>query len=204
MNLKTFTPEVVLATYCSAFEPPISNTKRKQDITLATLFNLVRSDKFKSITETLRTLKDEKANSNYKCSRFHAALISGTFNERRSSGLIHHSNLICIDIDNVGTHADVNTLKTGLASDPSSADSFVMCFTSPNGDGVKTIYLIDHTDTDFSQADWYNGICDHIQTTHGLEKNMLDKSGKDVARACFIPYDPDAIIHPSLQSLLIK
>jgi hypothetical protein len=202
MNVQTITPEVVLARYCSLFAPPITNTSRKQDITVAELIKRIRSDQDKAITDQLRTYPDENQNSKYKCSRFSAATISGTFRARKSTSLIHHSGLICIDIDNVGDDSKVKALKTGLFSDPVGKDSLVICFTSPNGNGVKAIYLIDHTQ--FSQGDWYNGICAHIKHSQGLEDGMLDKSGKDVARACFIPSDPDALIHPALQQLLTK
>lgn len=42
--------------------------------------------------------------------------------------------------------------------------------------------------------EYFRAVSNYIKKTYGVEP---DKSGKDIARACFLPYDPDAFINPN-------
>lgn len=44
-----------------------------------------------------------------------------------------------------------------------------------------------------SHAEYFNAVANYLRQTYGLE---ADKSGKDVSRSCFLPYDPEAYINP--------
>lgn len=45
-------------------------------------------------------------------------------------------------------------------------------------------------------ADYFRVVANYVLDTYGVE---VDKSGKDVPRACFLPYDPQAFINPELK-----
>ena len=44
-----------------------------------------------------------------------------------------------------------------------------------------------------SYQEQYNALRNHLCFHHGIDP---DKSGSDVSRACFLPYDPDCFINP--------
>ena len=60
-----------------------------------------------------------------------------------------------------------------------------MLFTSPSGDGLKWIIPIDLEEV--NHQEYFKAVANYIQSTYGLE---VDQSGKDISRACFLPYDP--------------
>ena len=78
-----------------------------------------------------------------------------------------------------------------------------LLFRSPSGDGLKWIVPIDpfkHRLGAFTLQEAHSlnfeAVFNYIQHKYNVE---VDKSGKDVSRACFLPYDPEAYINPKYQ-----
>ena len=67
-------------------------------------------------------------------------------------------------------------------------------FTSPSGNGVKWIVEVDLQGWEHSR--FFKSMINCLKAT---ELPHVDISGSDVARACFLPYDPDVFIHPKFQ-----
>ena len=44
-----------------------------------------------------------------------------------------------------------------------------------------------------SHSDFFRAVDNYILKTYGVQ---IDKSGKDIARPCFLPYDCNAYINP--------
>ena len=44
-----------------------------------------------------------------------------------------------------------------------------------------------------SHADFFRAVDNYILKTYGVQ---IDKSGKEISRPCFLPYDRDAYINP--------
>jgi len=74
-----------------------------------------------------------------------------------------------------------------------------MLFVSPSGDGLKWIIPIDITEA--THQNFFQAIANYIREVYQLE---VDKSGKDVSRACFLPHDPEAYINPKYLTDKIK
>ena len=73
---------------------------------------------------------------------------------------------------------------------------FFKQFLSPSGDGIKWIIQISPPVGDlggFSHSNYFAAVANYILQTYGVE---VDKSGRDISRACFLPYDPIAYINP--------
>lgn len=172
----------------SFFLQPITNTEAYGLIKLRAVFDLIRYDCYKQKTETLRAITDKKEARRYKAQNFDYVTFSGFFTKRDVTCLEKHSNMIVIDIDHI---ANVEEIKQKLIND----DYFptLLLFRSPSGDGLKWVIPIDITE--YTHEDWFTSIANYLQFTYKLE---IDKSGKDVARACFLCYDPEAYIHPIL------
>lgn len=65
----------------------------------------------------------------------------------------------------------------------------MLLFRSPSGDGLKWVVEIDISR--YSHLQWFRMIEKYLKEAYNLE---VDASGKNVSRACFLPYDPDCYI----------
>ena len=108
---------------------------------------------------------------------------------RNEKELLQHSGLMCLDFDHVG---NPDKLKEQLLKHE-YFDTELM-FTSPSGDGVKWIIPIELKG--WEHARLFKAVANCIKST-GLPP--VDNSGSDVARSCFLPYDPQAYINPKYE-----
>lgn len=141
-------------------------------------------------THRLRSLdpvsqKDERRR--LKQTTFSFCTFSGTFSYRRRQSLLQHSQLLCIDLDHVGTPDDVLRLKMRLAADPDFETA--LCFRSPSGDGVKWVIAIDTSQA--THEEWFDATCRYLRDAYALE---ADRACRDVTRCCFLPHDGLALI----------
>ena len=127
----------------------------------------------------------------------------GTFSKRNKDGLLRLSGLIITDIDAYGS--DLSQLKAGLKRDP-----FVrLVFEGPSGPGsLKLLWRIDPALVKVGNKsnqfeDIFNGIEGYMRERYAdmlpdLKdgETILDEASKDLARCCFLSYDPDAHINP--------
>ncbi len=170
----------------SFFLYPITNTVPASTVDLKQVFELIKSDEFQKQTKELRSLEDSFSAKLYKTRNFCFATFSGVFEMRNNKGLIQHSGLLTIDIDHIN---NVDEVKHKLLQDPYFETELL--FTSPSGDGLKWIIGID-TNKGLNDR-YFPAIQNYLHHRYAIE---IDKSGKDLARACFLPYDPEVYINP--------
>ncbi len=94
-----------------------------------------------------------------------------------------------VDIDGLKSEEEVNSVKNKLLSD-TCIDTDLL-FTSISGHGVKCIVSIDPSQC--SQGQYVLAIQSYLRNTYHIE---IDSQCKDVARACFLSWDPDCYINP--------
>ncbi|MBP0902207.1 BT4734/BF3469 family protein [Mariniflexile gromovii] len=176
---------------CSFFKAPVRNVFPVETLRLHQVFELITSDKYKKITDALRAITDIKEARKFKANHFDYVTFSGTFEKRNDSNLLKHSNLLTIDFDHL---ENLQELKEQLLNDEYFETE--MLFTSPSGDGLKWIIRIDILEV--SHNEYFKAIANYIKHTYNIE---VDQSGKDVSRACFLPYDPTAFLHKRHQAL---
>ena len=170
----------------SYFKAPIKNLQPYRQVTLLDVYKVISGSYFKTRTEKLRSIKDQSKAKEYKSSAFDYVTFSGIFRKRGMDGFKSHSGLLVFDFDHMGK--DLVKVKNALMTDPCLETE--MIFTSPGGDGLKWVIQIDLQSG--SHADWYRSVSNYLMATYGLEP---DKSGSDISRACFLPYDPKCYIH---------
>lgn len=129
----------------------------------------------KEIIQQLRNTTDQKEKDELK-KTLGVILFSGKFSERKLSGLIEYSHLICMDYDKV----DVEDYKKRLSAFPWA----YAVFTSPSGDGVKCVVKVSSN----AHTAHFKALCNELEGA--------DISTKDLSRACFGSYDPDIYINP--------
>ena len=139
-------------------------------------------------TEKLRSFADPKRARNFKAANFDYCTFSGIFTVRNDKALVEHSALLCLDFDHL---KDVDGLFRRLLEDEYFETQLL--FRSPSGDGLKWIVPINVAE--MPHADYFRAVANYVLETYGVE---VDKSGKDVPRACFLPFDPEAFINPDL------
>lgn len=172
----------------SFFKAPIQNITPNGVMSLSSCYSYIISDTAKSQTEHLRSIPDKAERGACKTSIFDAVTPSGEFSTRSSAGLLHHSGILCLDFDHVGERLD--SAKRQIADDATFPTMLV--FTSPSGDGLKVLLKLSVNEN--NHVETFMALTNYFDRKFGLK---ADQSGKDVSRACFLCYDPEAIYHES-------
>jgi hypothetical protein len=196
----------------SFFKAPVSNIKPHSETTLRKVYNAIKGDYYKERTQKLRAIlspfsfrrggggEDEFSPLSYgeesgvrsvqarkfKAANFDYCTFSGVFTTRNDKALVKHSGLLCVDFDHL---QNLNDIKSRLLADEYFDTQLL--FVSPSGDGLKWIISIDTTA--MPHGDYFAAVANYILQTYGV---TVDKSGRDISRACFLPYDPQAFINP--------
>lgn len=172
----------------SFFKAPIKNTIPHKTVSLVQVYNAITGEYYKQHTEKLRSIADAVQARKYKAANFDYCTFSGVFTSRNDKSLVTHSELMCIDFDHV---QNIDTLRQALLADEYFDTQLL--FVSPSGDGLKWIIDIDTRKT--PHGEYFASVANYILQTYSVE---VDKSGKDISRACFLPFDPNAFINPLL------
>ena len=171
----------------SFFKSPIKNTVPHKSATLLQIYNAITGDFYKERTDKLRSFDDPKQARQFKANNFDYCTFSGVFTSRNDKNLVQHSGLLAVDFDHLPNLKEVR--QALLADDYFDTQ---LLFISPSGDGLKWIIPIDTSQTPHSE--YFTAVAKYILQTYSIE---VDKSGRDISRACFLAYDPNAFIHPN-------
>lgn len=172
--------------HVSYFEAPITNTLPSEEISLLEVHRRITGDRYAGITQKLRDLKDPKGRRSFKAKIFPYITFAGCFSKRQDSALLTPSLLMVFDFDHL---PDLPQARQQLL-DLQTFDTELL-FTSPSGDGLKWVIKF-HRD-DISYEDYFLSVSNYLTVNHNLQP---DASGKDRSRACFLPHDPEAYLHP--------
>ncbi len=175
----------------SFYKSPIKNTIPHKSVSLFQAYKYIVGDYAKERTEKLRSITDPKQARQYKASTFDYCTFSGVFNSRNDKALINHSGLLCVDFDHL---PNLEIVFQALLADEYFDTQLL--FVSPSGDGLKWIIPIDTSETPHSN--YFAAVANYMLQTYGIE---VDKSGKDISRACFLAHDPNAYINPQIINL---
>ena len=186
-------PELPPCTRMSFFRRPIRNTRPCRDASPQDIFKYITSDYAKANTETLRSITDSKERSRFKAANFDYVTPGGLFRSRKESDLIQASGYMVVDFDHI---PDPDGLVLLLANEENFET--VLAFRSPSGDGVKWFVNLPvgqtkPDGTPFTYGEFFTILSNYVRHAYGYE---ADPSGKDVCRACFLPFDPDAFLNP--------
>jgi len=170
----------------SFYKSPIKNTVPHKSATLLQIYNAITGDFYKERTDKLRSIADPKQARHFKANNFDYCTFSGTFSSRNDKNLMQHSGLLAVDFDHLPNLSEV--CQALLADEYFDTQ---LLFISPSGDGLKWIIPIDTSSTPHSE--YFAAVANYILQTYSIE---VDKSGRDVSRACFLAHDPNAFINP--------
>lgn len=176
----------------SVFKGPITNVSPSGLVTIPDIYKVITGGFFRKKTMALRALDDREKYRKVK-KKLPFVTFSGNFDWRAKEALHKHSGLICIDVDHLEDTPTLNKYKELMINDQLLETALV--FTSPSGKGLKWIIEVDLAICPDHETN-YRGIVNYLNYTHPDLALYLDRSGKDVSRACFLSWDPFAYINP--------
>ena len=165
----------------SVYKAPIKNIIPARSFSLENIYKIIISEKYKKVTTDLRNAGDSALKSRIKATELDYVTFSGLFSNRSSKGLIKHSNLFCLDLDDLQGLESIKS-KIIMVLPPA------LMFTSPSGNGLKLVYKIEIT-KDASHLKYYNAFELFFKSQLNL---IIDEKCKDVPRACFLCHDNKA------------
>ncbi len=171
----------------SSFKAPVTNVLPYKNISLVDAYNAISGKYLQKQTQQLRLISAKDKNRKFKATHLPYVCFSGTFTQRNEKSLIQHSGLLSLDFDHL---EDVEKTKFQLLKD--SYFETQLLFISPNGNGIKWIIEIELSEK-YPHGEMFQRIYYYILQTYSLK---IDKACKDVSRATFLCYDPEAWIHP--------
>lgn len=141
----------------------------------------IKDGKFKARIEDFH-LHGKKEDDKIKLPYF---TFAGTFSRRSNDQLLEHSGYIALDFDDVV----VSLHESGYTKKEIIKLPFVYAvFLSPSYTGLKVVVRINPQKHHASFKALKQLFFDHLKLT-------VDDKAKDVARACFVSYDPDCFIN---------
>lgn len=183
----------------SVFNPGYVNRKNGRTVmqchpykeaSLTEIYDYIRGPKAQSQTAALRAEPNEKKQSLMKLETLKYCTPFGTFSYRNEKGLLSRSGMMVTDIDDVADPVTLASLREALKGDPRYVTELL--FTSPRGHGLKWFIRVGDMDG-MALKDYFRRVSRYIQFEYGI---VIDESGKDVARACYLSHDPDCYINP--------
>ena len=166
----------------SIFKAPITNILPLKNVSLSDITSVIKSDKYKHITEKLRSLPTKEERDLFKKKELDYTTLSGVFTKRADNDIVSHSNFFCIDIDHIGDIYAIRAMKQHLLSVFTPA----LMFRSPSGDGLKIVYNIDISQG--SHLQYFTAFQTFFRNEFNTE---IDEKCSNVSRACFLCYDPE-------------
>ena len=172
-------------------------TKPQQTQDLLWVYEYITSERARWATETLRSMAENATKEDmgdFKKLNFEVTTFNGVFSYRNARSLVVRSPWLVADIDDLSSVEDAREVQQLLIADKHIETG--LCFVSPKGRGVKWIVRVPEwlQGKDFKAQ--FEGLQHYVAFHHGI---TIDKSGSDVCRACFLPWDKDCFINHQYQ-----
>ena len=142
----------------------------------------IKKGSSKELVSKIRKVKDKTERNNLK-KNLPSICFSGEFTKRKDDALIHHSGLLCIDLDDYDTNKKMVDAKKELSKSKYTYAVFV----SPSGNGLKLLVKIP-ADVQ-NHKNYFNSLEKHVNSPH------FDTTSKNVSRVCYESYDPTIYIN---------
>lgn len=173
------TKKTLVSYYTSTKTPKEQINKSIQEI-----YNIIKNGDVKEHTDYLRQEKEKKKRQEYKKTKLPAVIFQGVFTQRNNNNIKKPSGLATLDFDDYD--GNMQKVKEEIVKD----EHVFMAFISPSG-GLKVVVRIPEIKEDARYKILYNQIIRKFSKF----KVTADKSTKDIARLCYLSYDPDVYLN---------
>lgn len=206
----------------SLFNPPVAPVKGPdgriikgaelrplRSVSLSEIFALIRGEgqdnNLPELIKTLRSLPDHDQKREFKNTRLPFVIFQGEFSPtRKKARVVRTSDLLCLDLDHIGTIEQIQDLKERLGRDPDLGS--VLLFVSPSGDGLKVVISLkqgirvspqDPLFADREIKRVFRAVDYYLRTKYNL---TIDQACKNIDRTCYLSYDPTAVLYERTDS----
>lgn len=160
-------------------------------------YEYITSAKARDETITLRAIHDKDEQRVYKAKNFITATFGGVFEYRNAKSLSRQSGLMVLDVDDLKDEEEARRVQRMFIDDTRIESA--LCFVSPSGCGVKSVAVIPDAWKEMAFKDAFTEMRKYFAFEYGIE---IDKSGSDICRACYLPWDEGCYCPtPALQTL---
>lgn len=163
--------------------------RQQQTQTIAWAYEYITSTRAEGVTEKLRGMMLKGATDqqlrDYKVLNFEYATFSGVFRYRRANYIASRTPFLTIDIDHLSSTEEARELQQRFIQDRELET--VLCFLSPKGLGLKWVVCLPGWTDGLPFKQQFDAVRNYVGFEYGHDP---DKSGSDICRACFLPYDP--------------
>ncbi|HEV2694543.1 MAG TPA: BT4734/BF3469 family protein [Verrucomicrobiae bacterium] len=178
-----------------SFGQNLTKPKELESLTVGEVLAGIRVGKWREKVEYVRSLPKNSGEQRLAKQLLPYVTWSGVFKHRCKTGLLQHSGLIGVDLDNLET-ADLAKVLQNAQRDPYC----LAAFRSVRGNGVRILFRIplcraEEHDSLFEQ------VAGHVTETYGHEP---DSACRDASRASFISHDEGLWCFPEAQVLPIS
>lgn len=156
----------------------------RANIDINQLLEAVRFGYVQEVVETLRGTISQDEYKRIKIESLPCVTLSGIFEHRDSKGLVRHSGLMQIDIDNVEAY---DPLYESICRD----NYTYVCFKSPGGRGIKAIVKVNPSAE--THRDQFKALEVHYRKKLGVK---IDTQCGDVSRCMLLSFDPKIFCNP--------
>ena len=178
------------------------NQRPQQTQTIGWVYEYITSERARKATFGLRAMPDtatREERSAFKVLNFEYATFSGIFPYRKASYIKERTPFLTIDIDHLESYEAAREVRQMFCQD--TMVETALCFISPSGNGVKWVLMLPEWVEDLPFKKQFDSMADYVGFTYGLK---VDKSGSDVCRACFLPYDPECYVNDKYHVKLLN
>lgn len=160
-------------------------SERGTDVNLINVLKSIKNGDFKEEIDELRYNRNDEIRFGELKKQLPHITPSGTFADRRKcENLCNYNGIMVLDIDKVGENA------THVRNSAAKIEYSFAAFVSPSGSGVKVFVKTDATPQNHEQI--FNYLSDFYEVELSVS---IDRTGKDLTRACFISYDQDLYLN---------
>ena len=168
------------------------NSQPQRTVTLQYILEGIRTGRYAQQVRYVREILAVRGKSAYDQAKraLPAVTFGGTFEPTRGNDhLKAHSGLLHLDLDHL---SDVAATKQALSDDP----HVVFAFTSPSGTGLKAGVLIPPVTSAELYAHAWRVVKADFEPQYGAR---WDEATKDVARLCYVSYDPELFVNAAAE-----
>jgi len=165
---------------CTRFKS-LRNTKPESTVSVLSILEEIRTDKYKSQIEEIRNF--ENPSKNPLKDKLPVFTPTGVFNHRSMAGLENYNGLMCLDIDHVANPEDLKERCKNL-------NWVYAAFVTPSGNGLKVMVKTHATKETYKETEIL--VADAFNHATGCSR---DNHCKDIARIQFVSYDPNIYIN---------
>ena len=172
----------------------VPNQKPKQTQTIGWVGEYITSERARWATQELRKMAStatREKKQEFKALNFEYATFSGIFSYRNARSLVERTPFLTLDIDDLGSTEEAREVQRLLCADKYIETA--LCFVSPKGLGVKWIVRLPEWTEGLNFRDQFERMRRYVGFNYGIDP---DKSGSDVCRACYLPWDEQCYINP--------